>query len=625
MPKGNASPPANWGGRLNLALLALSAGALASGLVAIWTGRPVLAHWLWIGGIVPTLLSLSVSIPVSLMRGIFGLDVIAALSMAGTLALGETLAGVVVSLMFAGGQVLEDFARSRARRDMSALLERAPSTANRYGANGIEQIAIADVKAGDRLMVRAGETVPVDGVVSAGSATLDESALTGEAMPATHATGAAIMSGVVNAGSPFDMSATLAAAASTYAGIIRLVETAEAAKAPASRLADVYGLWFLGLTLFVCGTTYFATGDAIRALAVLVVATPCPLILAVPVAITAGMSRCARFGVLVKGGGALEGLANVSTLLCDKTGTLTDGRARLVSIQTNDAFADTQILRFAATLEQASQHVLAVAVVAEARARGLALGNPSDVREEPGAGVEGTVDGRRIALGGQAYALARAPGGAGRAAAILSRQDHRGSDSIFVAIDGKMAGALIFADAVRVEAPEALRRLREAGIKRIVMVTGDRSDVADKVGAQLALDAVFAELAPAAKVAIVEKESTGHRTIMIGDGVNDAPALAAADIGVAMGARGAAASSQAADVVLLVDRLDRLADAMAIAQRTRRIALQSVGAGIGLSTAGMIAAGLGFLSPLDGAIFQEAIDVSVILNALRALGGRSVA
>ena len=609
----------DWNGRINPVLLALAALALLTGLLAYLAGSSNLAHWLWIGGIVPSLATLVVAIPRSLMRGVFGLDIIAALSMAGTLALGENLAGVVISLMFSGGQVLEDFAQGRARRDMSALLGRAPSTANRYGPNGLEQVAIAKIMPGDRLMVRTGETVPTDGVITMGNALLDESALTGEAMPVMHETGHTIMSGVTNAASPFDMSAATEATESTYAGIIRLVEAAQAAKAPASRLADRYGLWFLALTVLITGATWFLTGDAVRALAVLVIATPCPLILAVPVAITAGMSRCARVGVLVKGGGALEGLASVTILLCDKTGTLTDGRAKLVAIEVYADRSPDAVLKFAASLEQASQHVLAQAVVAAARKRGLALDNPTHVREEPGSGLEGAVSGHSVALGGLDYVVERT-GDASGAARLVQQRNNDGSASIHVAIDGQTAGALILADQIRIEAPQALRRIRAAGISRIVMVTGDRADVANRVSDELGLDACFSELTPAGKVAIVEAESTQGGTVMIGDGVNDAPALAAATIGVAMGARGAAASSQAADIVLLVDRLDRLADAITVARRTRTIAVQSVGAGISLSLAGMMAAAFGLLTPLNGAILQEIIDVAVVLNALRALG-----
>jgi heavy metal translocating P-type ATPase len=464
--------------------------------------------------------------------------------------------------------------------------------------------------------VRQGEVVPVDGTVASGFAVLDQSALTGESAPVERQPGDAVLSGSTNTGAVFDLKATAPAAESTFAGIIRLVEAAQQSKAPMVRLADRYALWFLAVTVAVTGGAWLASGDPIRALAVLVVATPCPLILAVPVAIIAGVSRSAKRGVLVKGGGVLERLARIRRIVIDKTGTLTEGRAGLLAVQPSGRFSSDELLRLAATLDLASSHVLAEALVAAARGRGLALGKPMDVKEDPGAGIEGTVEDRHVIIGAPGYLRARL--GCGNAA--VPAVTIPGAVTVAVAVDGAMAGALIFSDQIRAEVPHTLQRLRSAGVARIVLASGDSEQVARRVGSRLDVDESQGALTPQDKVAIVLRERSGGPVMMVGDGVNDAPALAAADVGVALGARGAVASSEVADVVLLVDRIDRLADAIEIAQRSRRIAIECAVAGIALSLVAMAVAALGFLPPVQGALLQEAIDVGVISNALRALG-----
>jgi heavy metal translocating P-type ATPase len=501
---------------------------------------------------------------------------------------------------------------------MTALLARVPTTAMRYAAGGIEEVAIGMIAPGDRILVRHGEVVPVDGTVTGGAATLDESTLTGEALPVIRNDGQPVLSGVTNVGMVFDLVTTHEAAESTYAGIVRLVEEAQKSRAPMVRLADRYGLLFLAFTLAVAGAAWVATGDPVRALAVLVVATPCPLILAVPVAIIAGVSRAARIGVLIKGGAALEVLARVGTVVVDKTGTLTEGKAAITDIEPANGMAEDEVLRVAASIDQASKHIVAVALVDEARRRNLVLSPPTAVIETPGGGVEGMIDGRRIAVGSLAFVAAHATDGRD---GIYAPGEAAGTVVIAVAVDGRIAGRILLADGVRPEVPDALAGFRRHGARRIVLASGDRADVAEAVGASLDIDAVRSELTPQQKVSVVAGEKGPRPVMMVGDGVNDAPALAAADIGVALGARGSAASSEAADAVLLTDRLDRLADAMGIARRARGIALQSVYFGIGLSMVAMGFAAFGYLEPVKGALLQEAIDVAVILNALRALGG----
>jgi heavy metal translocating P-type ATPase len=424
----------------------------------------------------------------------------------------------------------------------------------------------------------------------------------------------------VNAGASLALRATATADESTYAGIVRLIEEAEKQKAPFVRLADRYALVFVPVSLAIAAGAWILTGDPVRALAVLVVATPCPLILAVPIAIVAGISRAARRGIIVKGGGALETLARGSVLLFDKTGTLTSGVPEVADVEVFAGIDPEELLRLAASLDQVSPHVLGAAIVRAARQRGLPLTFPIEVREEPGSGIEGTVDGRRVSLGKASWVS----GGRGlpaRARDVRRRSAMEGSSAVFVAIDGEVAGGLILDDPIRPDTPRVIRTLRRAGIKRVVMVTGDHPDVAESVGISIGVDRILSERDPTDKVDAVKAEGDGGVTVMVGDGVNDAPALAAADVGVAMGARGATASSEAADVVLVVDRLDRLAEAIRVAKRSRGIAVQSVLIGMGLSFGGMILGAVGLLPVVGGALFQEAIDVAVILNALRALSG----
>ncbi|WP_459076686.1 heavy metal translocating P-type ATPase [Microvirga arsenatis] len=577
-------------------------------------------HWagtIWAAATLPVLSALLIEIVATLRRGDVGLDIVAALSMTGALMFGEHLAAVVVALMYAGGQYLESFAERRANREMTALLARVPRTAIRQRDGRLEEVPLDAIAPEDRLLVRQGDVVPVDGLVVAGMAVLDQSALTGESVPVQKRVGEPVMSGVTNVGDAFDLSATHRAAESTYAGIVRLIEAAQASKAPMTRLADRFAMAFLALTVMLAGGAWLWSGDPIRALAVLVVATPCPLILAVPVAIVSGVSRAAKAGVLVKGGRALETLARVKALVIDKTGTLTHGRARIVEIRPRAGLSPEELLQLAASLDQASKHVIARALVLEAQAWGLDLQRPTAIEEIPGEGLEGNVDGRRVVVGGVRFVSQRVP----NAGAVADGYYPVGSVVVAVAADGEPAGLLILADPLRSEAARVIDSLRRLGIARITLASGDRRDVAEAVTVGLHLDSVHAELTPDRKIAIVQDEKRHGPVMMIGDGVNDAPALAAADLGVAMGAKGAAASAEAADVVLLFDQLDKIPVAIRAARRSRHIAFQSVYVGISLSVVGMMAAGLGYLTPVQGALIQEAIDVAMILNALRALWG----
>ncbi len=598
-------------------LAGLAAAGLAAGFAARLAGASALPDAIWAAVTIPVLLALVTEIVTSLRRGDLGLDIVAALSMTAALAVGQELAAAIVALMYAGGQYLESFAERAARREMTALLSRVPRAALRHRDGRLEEVALDLILPGDRLLVRQGDVVPVDGTV-AGVAVLDQSALTGEALPVRLNAGEAALSGSTNAGEAFDLLATRRAAESTYAGIVRLVEAAQRSRAPMSRLADRYAILFLAVTVALAGAAWALTGEAVRAVAVLVVATPCPLILAVPVAIVSGLSRAAKLGILIKGGKAIEMLAQVRALVIDKTGTLTLGQAKLVETRVTGTTPPEEVLRLAASLDQASKHIIAQTIVADARARGLALAIPSEVVETPGEGIAGTVDGHKVLVGGLRFIAAklgsnvrgaggrtgpRCAGGGGRARRRACRPAH----PLRRAARWHRATA----------AAPCARSASIASCWRPATATRWR--------------ALSAPASPSTRCAPSSRPTRrswwcwpSARTVpvmMIGDGVNDAPALAAADIGMAMGARGAAASAEAADVVLLVDQLDRVLPAIQIARRSRAIAIQSVIAGMGLSIAAMIAAAFGFIAPVEGALLQEAIDVAVIINALRALRG----
>jgi len=600
------------------ALIAIALGGLIAGGAAWAAGRDDMANWCWAAGTVPVVIGLLVSMIRDFLAGRIGVDSVAFVSMSGALALEQNLAGIVIAIMYAGGNLLEDIAVARAERDLKSLIDRAPRIAHRRINSTIEDIAIEQVAVGDGILVRAGEVVPVDGIIVSETALIDEAALTGEPIPVSRQAGEMARSGSVNAGDSFEMRAAAAASESTYAGIVRMVSAAQTAKAPFIRVADRYALLLLPVTLAIAGGAWLASGDPVRALAVLVAATPCPLILAAPVAFIAGVAQAARRGILSKGGGPLEALARTRTVMFDKTGTLTVGGARLVAIETAPGQRADDVLRIAGSLEQASHHIVAAAIVEAALAKGLKLTIPSAVRETMGSGVEGVIDSHAVRVGSHqlVHGVRKPETWAARA---LRRAAWRSALSVFVAVDSQTIGALLLADELRRETPRAVQSLRTAGVSRIVMVTGDRADAAETIGAALDLDAVLAEREPADKVDAVATEQRQSPTVMVGDGINDAPALAAANVGIAMGARGASASSQAADVVILVDRLDRVSDAVAIARRTRGIALQSIVCGMALSGLAMGFAACGFLPPIAGALTQEAIDIAVILNALRAL------
>ncbi|NJQ15511.1 heavy metal translocating P-type ATPase [Streptomyces bohaiensis] len=618
-PAPPAPPPVRGAARRRWepALTGVTGASLAVGAALWWSGFPAAADRVWSAGTVCGLLAALVWVGGALRRGRTGVDLIAVLALGGSLAVHEYVAGAVIALMLATGRWLESAAERRAQRDLHALLAHAPRTARRRDGTAVLTVPLETVAPGDVVVVGPGEVVPVDGRVAGTSAVLDESVLTGEPEPTVRSDGERVRSGAVNGGEVFELTATATSTDSTYAEIVRLAEQAVAARAPVVRLADRYATWFVPVSVALAGAAWWWSADPVRAVAVLVVATPCPLLLAAPVAIVSGLARATGRGVVVRDGAALERLGQARTVVLDKTGTLTAGRPEVVDVATAPGWDPARVLRTAASVDQYSPHVLARALVDESHRRALEISPATRVSEEPGWGVRGEVGGRRIGVGRRRAELELPEW----ARVVENRALIDGAGVVWVDVDDALVGAVLLKDPLRLDAPRTMRRLRAAGVDRTLLLTGDRPGPARDVAAMLGLDDVRADQSPARKVNAVRKERERAVTVMVGDGVNDAPALAAADVGVAMGATGSSASSEVADVVLTTDRVERLADAMVIAGRSRRIAVQSAAGGMALSLAAMVVAAVGLLPPAAGALLQEFIDVTVILNALRAVRG----
>ncbi|HZD86908.1 MAG TPA: heavy metal translocating P-type ATPase [Gaiellaceae bacterium] len=595
---------------------AAALAAVLGGLVLAAVDHHRAADSLWAATTALLLVPLTWSVLGSLLRRDVGVDAIALFSMAGALALGEYVAGAVVALMLAGGNALEETANRRARRELTALVERAPRTALVRRHDELLEVPVDEVLVDEVVLVRAGEVVPVDGMVVSDEAIVDESALTGEPLPVTVHRGGNVRSGTAAAGSAFELRALRPAAESAYAALVRLVERAEEQRAPFVRIADRYAIFFLPATMLVAAVAWAVSGDAVRALAVFVVATPCPLILAAPIALVSGLSRAARAGVVVKGAGTIEQLGEARSVLFDKTGTITLGHPELDRVVTTDGLTENETLRLAASLDQLSSHPLAKALVAGAEERNLTLTIPEEVEEEFGRGVRGTVDGHSVLVGSARWLRAH------RVEPRLAAGLDGGDAKVLVAIDDEFSGVVLVGDRLRSDSTDLVPRLRDAGVRHVALVTGDKAAVADAVGRTLGVDRVYSEQTPEEKLEVVRalhERPDLRRVVMVGDGINDAPALAVADVGIAMGSAGATVSSETADAVILVDRVDRVADAVRIGRRALFIARQSVLVGIALSLIAMAVAAAGYLPPVEGALLQEAIDVGVILNALRAL------
>lgn len=552
---------------------------------------------------------------VGMARGDFAADVVASLAIVAAVALGQPIPGLVVVLMQRGGELLEKRAAGRASRAVEMLEQLAPRIAHRLGSVGETDVNVDDLVPGDVVLVRPGELVPADGVVEAGSSHLDTASLTGEPVPARVGPGESVASGSINQESPLTVRIAAPAAESHYARIVALVRSAEASKAPIQRLADRAAVWFTPLAVLVAGGAWALSGDALRMLSVLVVATPCPLILATPVAVIGGLNRAARHGILFRDGGAVERIGDVDAVILDKTGTLTVGMPVLTGVEAM-TMPEDEVLSLAAAVERGSGHLLARTVVNAAERRNLPVPAATGVRETAGRGVRGHAAGRDVAVGSRAFVLDEFPSLAGQAP-----DGARGMQALVV-VDGAVAGALEWDDQLRPGAARAVEELQGLGVNHVTLRSGDSHDNSHAVAAMVGITDVMGEQLPEDKAREVQRlDALGHRVLMVGDGTNDAPALATARVGVALAGQGAGISAEAADVVLLRDDIALLPLAIRIGRRTLGIAKQSIVVGLGLSGAAMIAAALGYVPPVAGALYQEAVDVAVILNAVRASRG----
>jgi heavy metal translocating P-type ATPase len=597
------------------ALVVLVAGALARAT----PGGARAADLAWFTGLVALGAPVVWRTVAGMLRGQFATDVVAMLAIVVAVAQQQPFAGLVIVLMQTGGEALERYAEGRASRAVRELEAAAPRQAHRAHGDAWDDVPVEQVVVGDRLLVRPGEMFPCDAEVLEGRSAVDTSRLTGEAIPVAAAPGSTLPSGALNGEGPLVVRALKPSAESLYARIVELVRSAQDSKAPLQRLADRYAVWFTPLTLAACGAAWLVSHDWLRVLAVLVVATPCPLILATPVAIIGGINAAARRMIIVRTGGALEGLSRVRVAVFDKTGTLTLGRPVVAKVEAVEGHDAGEALRLAGALEQRSAHLLATTLVDEARRAHAGLPEPTEVREAPGRGITGRVDGRLVAVGSPRWLAEEAPAQAERLAALAAAAEGLRA---FVLVDGVPAAIVHYDDALRPGVAGTLARLRALGVTRTLLLSGDHGANAERVARELGITEVRGDLLPQDKTTIVQGlVAAGLPVLMVGDGTNDAPALASATVGVALAGHGGGITAEAADAVLLVDELDRVADAIAIGQRTIQVATQSIAWGIGLSVAAMVVAGAGYLSPVPGALVQEAIDVAVILNALRTSRG----
>jgi heavy metal translocating P-type ATPase len=596
----------------------LTAIAIVIGAALHFAGAsPTLVQTIWLLGLVVVGTPVVARTLVGMMRGRFAADVVAMLAIVTAIVLLQPLAGLIVVLMQTGGEALERRAEGRASNAVRELEQAAPQTAHRVRNGAIEDVPVNSVSIDDIVLVRPGELVPCDGVVIDGSSHVDTSRLTGEPVPRRAGRDTRLMSGSVNGEGMLTLRVTAVARESQYEKIVQLVRTAQASRSPLQRLADRYAVWFTPFTIVLCIATFALTRDWLRVLAVLVVATPCPLILATPVAIIGGINRAARRQVILRTGSALEQLGKVEVAIFDKTGTLTVGTPHVARVVSVNNYSSKELLGMAAAVERGSNHLLARTVVRSAEEAGLDPAIAKDIAEAPGRGVEGRVNGRYVVVGALSLLEERAGRDLHKETESL-RQDGRNPLQAFIYIDDHIAGMLDFADPLRPDLGTFFHDLRALGIERNVLVSGDRTENTLAVARQIGVTEAYGDLLPEQKYEFVHEITRNAKTMMVGDGTNDAPALQAATVGVALAGHGGGITSESADVVVLADDLSRVTDAIRISRRTLRIAKQSIGVGLALSGMAMAFAAAGYIPPTMGALIQEAIDVAVIINALRA-------
>lgn len=593
--------------------------ALLTALFLYLTGNSTLSDYLLGTVVFIGALPVAYRMLKDLWGGNYTVDIIALLAIITSFLLGEYLTGSIIVLMLSGGEALETYAMERAKKELTDLLKLSPVVAHIKKGDDVLDIPVEQAVVGDVLIVKPGETVPVDGIVMSGKSQVDESRLTGESLPVTKYESSMVMSGSINLEGVLEVKASKLASDSQFAKIVELVKQAEESKSPIERLADRYSGWFTIFTLSVAAIAWFITKDTHRILSVFVVATPCPLLLATPIAIISGISKAASRGIVIKNGGALETLARVKALIFDKTGTITMGSPKVLQADTYSSFSEADVLKYAASLDQLSVHILASSLVEHAAVNGnTKLMYPTDFVEDFGFGVSGMLDSKKFFFGKMAFLSKQ---GISIPEEIKTQHDElkeKGEITVYLADDQKLLGAVHFADIIRDESKGLFIGLKQAGIQHMVMLTGDHASVANRIAEQVGIEDVRSDQLPEDKLAQVKSIKEQYQTVaMVGDGINDAPALAVADVGIAMGANGSTGSSEASDIVIRQDDLSRVKDAYIISKKTINIALQSIFTGMGISCLLMIIAAAGYIPPVVGAVLQEVIDVVVIINALR--------
>lgn len=593
-------------------LFSLAVVTIVVGLILQFTHNQTAAHWLLGIVSIAEVLPLAWNMWQDIRSGRYGIDILAATAIVASVVLGEYWAGIVIVLMLTGGEALEDFAHHRAQAELDALLSHAPQRARVLRKGKTVEVPVNELKIGEKIIINAGDLVPADAVVIDGTANFDESSLTGESLPQPKSADDTLLSGAINLDGSVRAKVTAAAADSQYQQIIKLVRNAASSQAPFVRLADRYAIPFTLIAYAISGAVWAYSGQAIRFLEVLVVATPCPLLLAAPIALISGMSRASKYGIVVKTGGALERLAEARSMAFDKTGTLTRGELAVENVSAYSGFSEQEVLSLAAGLEQGSNHLVARAIVASAQQKKVKFKKIKRVREIPGMGLSAKVGGQDVLVGRLSFL-----NDAGVEMPAKFQKGGARQSVVYVATGGKLAGAITLKDEIREETAKTLERLKSLGISETLMVTGDNKTTAQAIAKQLGISHVHAEALPAEKLHILG-EIKKRPIAFVGDGVNDAPILTAADVGIALGARGSTAASESADMVIMLDDFSRVAVAVAVAKKTFQIARQSILIGIGLSVLLMLIFATGKFSPLSGAIIQEGVDIFVIFNALRA-------
>lgn len=593
-------------------LFSLTAGAILIGLILQFSGQQTIAQWLLSIVAIITALPLVWNMFEDVRSGRYGIDILAITAIVAAVILGEYWAAIVVALMLTGGESLEDYAQRRARSELDALLENAPQTAQVLRKGKTLTVKVSELHVGDKVLINAGDAVPADAIVLEGNASFDEASLTGESLPQAKQKGDTLLSGSINLDGSIQAKVTASAEDSQYQQIIKLVKSAANSQAPFIRLAERYSIPFTILAYAIAGSVWAISGDPMRFLQVIIVATPCPLLLAAPISLISGMSRASSYGIIIKTGSALERMAEAKSIAFDKTGTLTKGRFKVTEVVAANGYTKDAVLTLAANLEQGSNHVIGQAIVAAAHDKKLKLSKAKHLKEVPGKGLSTSFKGQEIVVGRLAFLeekLIEVPSN--------FKIDTTAKTTVYVSVDGELAGALSLSDELRDEAKVTIEHLRAMGIKKVLLVTGDNVSAAEHVAKELSIDEIHAEALPVDKLRVLDT-AKDRPLIFVGDGVNDAPILTAADVGVALGVKGSTAASESADMVIMVDSVGRVATAFEIAKRTFGITRQSILIGIALSVGLMIMFSTGKFSPLTGAILQEVVDVFVIFNALRA-------